>query len=1154
MYALRSGAARLSALVAVVTPILAPSTVAQGTFDCRDYDRRYELVCVQACPEVEMQVLNVLTIGEIYRVYRTAKTSCPGPSAPPIDPCDLYRESGPYVEYFSGSAGYVNGWVDVARIDPSIFAPPGTRAYLKLRRVEGCFDTVFGCPGGGIQCDAACAQDCITTPWLFVDGPLSPHPTFIFDLTGPGTDPDGCQENRLYGGPSCSIKDLRVDANLLCPGETVRLTAEICNAAPAGGGGCVQSFEWELSSSSPDVIDVSDPQIGKTSPLPPDDGEESEENCVEIVIDLPVASKAQPGDTVVLTLIVWPEKSKKKDGCKAELTLLVAPAGSGICGRIDVVFVPVNYSPVDIPSFLDLDVPSAIEQFATVEPFKEYFDYFNFHTVVPSGSSEVPNPYTAPDVDEIVYIWNGIIPGEQVYALQCTPTVGFCYPHPGNGIATIVASSSIPQIMFGLGQSFYPALGVETPGFKATWLLGEGPVAETPNLSTILNIGQLKWGKWIEPPPEPAWFIDCTVFDDFRTPIPTPDCWQFPPGSPEIGMFEGAFDFANGLYRPAFGCLLNELSPVFEFCPVCRQALVSGFYAYEAIPLFHVIEPLESYFTAEGMQTTFRVDPIKESLSVWWFVDGTYLPDADGEEFVLEHCGLSAGTYSVMVTVADTTPWVRKDLYGGMQPQSASWTVQVGGSIGGIVQVPEDVPTLADAVREAMDGAIIRLGPGVHAAADVQLPCNRSFIIEGQGIEETIVTADLDGDGVGDGRILNALQAGFITLRDLTLVAGNPGGPSTGGALNFVDSSGLMLERCRFADNRALIGSAVFAVAMPMVEVVNCIFVDNESTAQAGTVFVADSDLLFRNNTMYRNEGGGLRLDGPGGYEVWNSIWSANGPFGVQAEFPVGVRYSTFWGQALDLAGEAFEDVGLQLVDPLFVDSTPTDPLLVDLHLDPASPSIDGGDPADPYPLEPDFAGCAINQGAYGNTPEAQPTEVISLIVVPGAHYVAPGMGRIFEAVLVTPGGTSSCANGVTWSIDPAGVGIITTDGLYLAPYPPTTLDPVTIIATVQGFSASATVHFAAFAADGDFNGDFWVDEADLALLGDYIFAGGVWPPYREAGDWNGDGVITEDDYFELGQFIEDNGPTLAVGTYGCANPAHFANEFGEFIADPFCP
>lgn len=53
-------------------------------------------------------------------------------------------------------------------------------------------------------------------------------------------------------------------------------------------------------------------------------------------------------------------------------------------------------------------------------------------------------------------------------------------------------------------------------------------------------------------------------------------------------------------------------------------------------------------------------------------------------------------------------------------------------------------------------------------------------------------------------------------------------------------------------------------------------------------------------------------------------------------------------------------------IDPLFMN-----PGVGDYHLQPTSPAIDAGDPADDSSQEPNPGGCRINMGAYGNTVEA---------------------------------------------------------------------------------------------------------------------------------------------------------------------------------------
>ncbi len=1140
---------RCSVIVSLFLATFAARASAQG---CRSFDCSYELVCVQACPSIEAEVLNRLKIGDVYRLYRSQTLTCAsGPPNSCTHPMD--DTSGGYIEYVFQNGWYINGWVDVDLIDPMIPAPPGTRVYLKLRQVEGCLPEPVQCSSGGTPTDPTI---CLATPWLFITGENTPHPTDVFEFTGPGHDPGGCSEDHRQIHDTCSVS-ASINANLLCPGEQFDLNIEICNVTSAAYGGCIDDYTWKVGSMDESIVQIVGPKSGTVSDLLPLDGPGAahDEACGDLTVPITVSPSAPPGANT--TLVVEVEVEGAYIGthlCSATVDVQVAPLGSSVCSRIDVVFVPANYSWTDLQRFWQTDVPLAIEEFKQHEPFKTYFDYFAFHYVVGADPSAVPNPYEAPDVDEIVYIWNGFMPsGATAYAAQCSPGPAFCPPAPGNGISTIVSSAWLGTMMLGIGQSFMPTLGRETPGPDSlSWPVGEQFISDTPNLTSIAEAANMKWAEWIDPPPVQQGFVNCWSLPTTRTPIPTPDCWAPPQGSTGIGAWEGAFDYGSRIYRPAYNCILNEQTSVFEFCAVCRQALVSSFYAYESIPLFQVVSPAGTYVSPTAETTTFRIAKTLDHLTVKWRLDGALLQTS--EVLQLDSCSMAPGTYLLEVEVSDETPWVRMDLYGAMQPQTHTWSIEIGGGLFGIVDVPSQV-SFEEALVQAADGATIRLEAGTYPLAGLSVPCGRSYTIEGAGMGLTVLDADVDGDGEGDGRLLNIDGAGSVTLSDLTLVSGRQLG-ALGGAIHAQSSQQLTLERCQIAGSAALLGSALFALDTD-VQVTNCLFTANTSSGGAGALFVQDGDLNLVNATFHANEGGAVDVRGLGAYTIRNCIFSQNGPFGVKSEEEAVVDWSLFWQQSSDVAGESYFGAGILVNDPLFVSTLGNDTLDWDLHLSSSSPAIDAGDPQDPFPEEPDPSGCAINLGAYGNTPEAQTSDIVAFLVRDDGHHVARGMTRLFEVEIVTPAGTSTCSPPAVWTLDPAtGMGTITPAGLYSAPLVVTT-GTVTVRATMGSYTDTATVTLVSnIVRHGDFDGDGQLTDVDWILLGNYVNGLGPWPGYREQGDADGDGDIDMADFDLLFDHVQSGGPPPDSTLYrNCTVPAaHPGDAFGNFPLDPWCP
>ena len=105
----------------------------------------------------------------------------------------------------------------------------------------------------------------------------------------------------------------------------------------------------------------------------------------------------------------------------------------------------------------------------------------------------------------------------------------------------------IAHSLAGLGDEYDDSVG-----FTDTSSFGE-----EPNTTQQTNRNLIKWNAWIST----------------NTPVPTPDD---PTNASVVGLFEGAHYSPTNWYRPRSSCLMRYVLSGFDYCEVCREALVSG--------------------------------------------------------------------------------------------------------------------------------------------------------------------------------------------------------------------------------------------------------------------------------------------------------------------------------------------------------------------------------------------------------------------------------------------------------------------------------------------------------------------------------------------------------------------------------------------------
>jgi hypothetical protein len=218
----------------------------------------------------------------------------------------------------------------------------------------------------------------------------------------------------------------------------------------------------------------------------------------------------------------------------------------------------------------------------------------------------------------------------------------------------------------------------------------------------------------------------------------------------------------------------------------------------------------------------------------------------------------------------------------------------------------------------------------------------------------TVLDADVDEDGQGDGRVLSLDAGGSVSvqLSSLMLRNGNSG-TGDGGCLLVSNAGTTVLDGCEIADCTAQGdgGGAMLAVGDGTAQVGNTI-VRGSSAAKGGGVAVvgaSGASVTLVNATISRNSasnlGGGLWLEGIAAIDAANTIlWgndaeTAGGDLSVAADMAdsaVTIRSNDLG--VIDVpAAWASPDATNKSADPKFVSPG-------NLHLTAASPCRDAGD------------------------------------------------------------------------------------------------------------------------------------------------------------------------------------------------------------------
>ncbi len=190
--------------------------------------------------------------------------------------------------------------------------------------------------------------------------------------------------------------------------------------------------------------------------------------------------------------------------------------------------------------------------------------------------------------------------------------------------------------------------------------------------------------------------------------------------------------------------------------------------------------------------------------SVTWDMDSDGTPDASG--LSVDWAYSLPGIYTIRLL-----HWLDGD------PDTLASTQAIGVLPQGVIRVPEDIPSLADAVAYASDGDSIRIAPGHHAVANAR--CRRNVVLIGMGDHPGETVLDAEGQSTV---IQTSYNEATLELNNLTLTG------AVGTALQVETTDSLVLRRCwiRGNEGRALSLSGGYSVA-PFLKAVQCAILDN---------------------------------------------------------------------------------------------------------------------------------------------------------------------------------------------------------------------------------------------------------------------------------------------------------------------------------------
>ncbi len=334
--------------------------------------------------------------------------------------------------------------------------------------------------------------------------------------------------------------------------------------------------------------------------------------------------------------------------------------------------------------------------------------------------------------------------------------------------------------------------------------------------------------------------------------------------------------------------------------------------------------------------------------------DGTI----DSNEQNPSHTYSEPGTYSVSLTVSDGTDSETKTITNMITvtgTDNVSGSVQgVWNPVNGIYTLTGDVEVAPNKTLEILAGTVIKLAEGKAfvVRGDVQALGTEADSItftsdtywNGMSIENSD-TPSFFRNCVFTKALFGAMKVSGTTVEidDSRFVNNN--GTTFAGAIDFIESTGSIINNCYFANNSASNSSGAVNIMGSSVDLKKNVFVNNTGKNAGALTLKTNSEVYAINNTFANNN----NVNNPGGQillvssnmNILNSIiWGSN-PF-FQQNSQLNIQYSCVADYNIG--------TGNINIDPLFVNPSTTVGFagvteVSDWYLQSSSPCIDAGHP-----------------------------------------------------------------------------------------------------------------------------------------------------------------------------------------------------------------
>jgi hypothetical protein len=329
--------------------------------------------------------------------------------------------------------------------------------------------------------------------------------------------------------------------------------------------------------------------------------------------------------------------------------------------RVDIVFLGDGYTASELGLY-QTHINAMMNHFFNEgeEPFLRYHNYFNAHRIdVISQQSGADDPSVGLFVNTALdarYLYDGvtqrllgITDGKASSALASglngaftadmrLVTVNATQYGGSGGIYTVYAggnSSATDIALHELGHSF-SGLADEYGGNAGSYVGSEPSQPDLTKDST-----GAKWSRWLG---------------------------YNQPGIGTIGAYEGGGYFDHGLYRPSPNSKMRSLGQPFD--AVSREEII--------LDIYRRVDPLDSWLgNSQTLQNPANlwVDSIDPAIIRHeWYVNGSLVPGATGEQFNPLDYGFGSGVYTIKAHNFDPTDWVR--IHPELLTQDIAWTVQ----------------------------------------------------------------------------------------------------------------------------------------------------------------------------------------------------------------------------------------------------------------------------------------------------------------------------------------------------------------------------------------------------------------------------------------------------------------------------------------------